>query len=91
MNYSFSEKEKQHLEKNTSVCVEWKELKWRIIQIDPDGTSYRVSIEGDIPKFMRKRGFVVSGKADTLQGIPDEMQRIFCDWQDRVERITATI
>ena len=86
MNYSFSEIEKQHLENNTFVCVEWQELIWRITLVGADGTSYRVSIEGDIPRFMRERGFVVSGKAATLQDIPNEMWRIFRDWQDRVER-----
>ena len=84
--YSFNEKEKQHLENNTSVCVEWNGLDWRITPFGADGTSYKVSIEDGILEFMRKSGFVVSGKADTLQGIPDEMQRIFRDWQDRVAR-----
>ena len=84
--YSFNEKEKQNLENNTSVCVEWRVLKWTITPVGADGTSYEVSIEGDILPFMRERGFVFRGKAAALQDIPHEMQCIYSDWEDRIEQ-----
>ena len=84
--YSFDENQKQHLENNTSVCVKWQELEWRITPVGADGASYEVSIEGDILPIMRERGFVVMGKVATLQDIPDEMWRIYSDWEDRIEQ-----
>ena len=86
MKYLFTNEDKQSLKNNAFVDVKWRQLIWTITQIDPDGTFYKVSVKGGAPDFMRERKFALDSSATTLQGVSDEMERIYSDWGERIKR-----